>query len=184
MRFSLNKEKYSSVNLYFQDEARFGMMTHLGRYLTASGVKPIVSYQHIFKTTYLYGSYSPINGNSFVWEINGVNTIIFEAYLKEFSQYKPNEYKIVVIDNAGFHSTKNIEVPENIFLLRIPPYAPELNPCEQVWQYIKNRYKNQRFETMENLTDWLHNMVNQMTPKTIKSITGNHHYINAFNAIL
>lgn len=172
------------MNLYFQDEARFGMMTHLGRYLTASGVKPIVSYQHIFKTTYLYGSYSPINGDSFVWEINGVDTTIFEAYLKEFSKYKPNEYKIVVIDNAGFHSTKNIEVPENIFLLRIPPYAPELNPCEQVWQYIKNRYKNQRFETMEKLTDWLHNMVNQMTTETIKSITGNHHYINAFNAAL
>ena len=172
------------MNLYFQDEARFGMMTHLGRYLTASGVKPIVSYQHIFKTTYLYGSYSPINGDSFVWEINGVNTTIFESYLNEFSQYKPDEYKIIVIDNAGFHSTKNIEIPENIFLLRIPPYAPELNPCEQVWQYIKNRYKNQRFETMEKLTEWLHNMVNQMTKDTIKSITGNHHYVNAFNATL
>ena len=172
------------MNLYFQDEARFGMMTHLGRYLTASGIKPIVSYQHVFKTTYLYGSYSPINGDSFVWEINGVNTAVFEAYLKEFSQYKPNEYKIVVIDNAGFHSTKNIEVPENIFLLRIPPYAPELNPCEQVWQYIKNRYKNQRFQTMDKLTDWLHDMVNQMSPEIIKSITGNHHYVNAFNTTL
>ena len=166
---------YSSVNLYFQDEARFGMMTHLGRYLTACGVKPIVSYQHIFKTTYLYGSYSPINGDSFVWEINGVNTAVFEAYLQEFSKYKPNEYKIVVIDNAGFHSTKHIEIPENIYLLRIPPYAPELNPCEQVWQYIKNRYKNQRFKTMEELTDWLHNTVKKMSPKTIKSITGNYH---------
>lgn len=160
------------------------MMTHLGKYLTASGIKPIISYQHVFKTTYLYGSYSPINGDSFVWEINGVDTVIFEAYLNEFSKYKPNEYKIVIIDNAGFHSTKNIEVPENIFLLRIPPYAPELNPCEQVWQYIKNRYKNQRFETMEKLTEWLHNMVNQMNPEIIKSITGNHHYTNAFYATL
>jgi hypothetical protein len=156
-------------------------MTHLGRYLTASGIKPIVSYQHIFKTTYLYGSYSPINGDSFVWEINGVDTTIFESYLKEFSQYKPKEYKIVVIDNAGFHSTKNIQVPENILLLRIPPYSPELNPCEQVWQYIKNRYKNKRFQTMEKLTQWLHNMVNEMSSDTIKSITGNHHYLNAFN---
>ena len=172
------------MNLYFQDEARFGLMTHLGRYLTASGIKPIVSYQHVFKTTYLYGSYSPINGDSFVWEINGVDTTIFESYLNEFSQYKPEEYKIIVIDNAGFHSTKNIKVPENIFLLRIPPYAPELNPCEQVWQYIKNRYKNQRFQTMEKLTDWLHHMVNQMSPEIIKSITGNHHYVNAFNTTL
>lgn len=156
-------------------------MNHIGRYLTASGIKPIVNYQHIFNTTYLYGSYSPINGDSFVWEINGVDTTIFEAYLKEFSQYKPKEYKIVVIDNAGFHSTKNIEVPDNIYLLRIPPYNPELNPCEQIWQYIKNRFKNQRFETMQELRKWLHNRVNTMQEQIIKSITGNHHYLNAFN---
>jgi transposase len=172
------------VNLYFQDESRFGLMTHLGKCLTAKGVKPIVNYQHRFKTTYLYGSYSPINGDSFVWEINGVDTKIFESYLHHFSQYKPKEYKIVIIDNAGFHSTKNIEIPDNIFLLRIPPYAPELNPCEQVWQYIKNRYKNKRFENMENLRSWLHKTVNLMDKNTIKSITSNHHYLNAFNATL
>lgn len=158
------------------------MMNHVGKCLTASGVKPIVDYQYVFKTTYLYGSYSPINGDSFVWEINGVNTEIFEAYLNAFSRYKPKEYKIVVIDNAGFHSTKNIEIPPNIFLLRIPPYNPELNPCEQIWQYIKNRFKNQRFETMEDLKKWLHKSVNQMKAETIKSITSNHHYLNAFIA--
>jgi uncharacterized Fe-S cluster-containing radical SAM superfamily protein len=103
------------------DEARFGMMNHLGKYVTASGVKPIVTYQHIFKTTYLYGSYFPINGDSFVWEVNGVITEIFGAYLKEFSLHNPKEYKIVVIDNAGFHSTNNLAVPDNIYLLRIPP---------------------------------------------------------------
>jgi len=158
-------------------------MTHIGKCLTASGVKPIVKYQHKFKTTYLYGSYSPINGDSFVWEINGVDTKIFESYLQHFSKYKPNEYKIVVIDNAGFHSTKNINVPENIHLLRIPPYSPELNPCEQIWQYIKNRYKNQYFQNMEELKKWLNKTVNSMSKNVIKSITGNHNYINAFYEI-
>ena len=52
-------------------------------------VKPIVSYQYIFKTTYLYGSYSQINEDCFVWEINGVNPKILEVYLKKFSLYKP-----------------------------------------------------------------------------------------------
>ena len=158
-------------------------MTHIGKSLTSKGIKPIVNYQHRFKTTYLYGSYSPINGNNFVWEIEGVDTKIFETYLYHFSKYKPKEYKIVVIDNAGFHSTKNIEVPDNIFLLRIPPYSPELNPCEQVWQYIKNRYKNKKFDTMKNLKDWLHNMVCQMDNSLIMSITSNHHYLNVFNDV-
>lgn len=159
-------------------------MTHVGKYLTACGIKPIVEYQHVFKTTYLYGSYSPINGDSFVWEINGVDSAIFESYLYHFSKYKPKEFKIVIIDNAGFHSTKNITVPENIYLLRIPPYNPELNPCEQVWQYIKNRFKNQRFESMESLKKWLHKTVKKMSKNTIKSITSNHHYLNAFNDII
>lgn len=88
-----------------------------------------------------------------------------------------------MIDNARFHSTKNIQVPDNIYLLNIPAYAPELNPCEQVWQYIKNRYKNHRFETMLNLKSWLHNMVCQMDRELIKSITSNYHYLSIYNEV-
>jgi transposase len=86
-----------------------------------------------------------------------------------------------VIVNAGFHSTKNIKVPANIYLLNIPKSNPELNPCEQVWQYIKNSFKNQRFETMQELRQSLHNMVNSMDRETAKSITGNYHHLNPFN---
>ena len=158
-------------------------MTHMGKCLTASGIKPVISYQHKFQTTYLYGCYSPINGDSFVWEVNGVSSIIFEQYLKALSEYKPTEYKIVIIDNAGFHSTKNIKIPDNIYLLRIPAYSPELNPCEQIWQYIKNRYKNQLFKTMNELKQWLENIVGSMEINTIKNIVSNHHYLNALNKV-
>lgn len=82
-----------------------------------------------------------------------------------------------MIDNAGFYSIKNIEVPQNIILVRIPPYNPELNPCEQVWQY----FKNQRFESMKSLKEWLSETVCEMKPETFKSITGNHHFPKAFN---
>ena len=154
----------------------------VGTSITASGVRPSVQYQHKFANTYLYGSYSPIDGDSFVYEIDGVNTMIFEAYLKELSLHRPHEAKILLIDNAGFHSTQQILVPDNIFLLRIPPYCPELNPCEQVWAWIKNRYKNQLFKTINQLKEWLYAIVNDMSPEVIKSIVGNHHYLHAFNA--
>jgi len=156
-------------------------MTHLGSRITAKGVRPKVKYQHKFATTYLYGSYSPLDGDAFVYEIDGVNTEIFEAYLNEFSKHRPEQAKIVVIDNAGFHSTKNFEIPENIYLLRIPPYSPELNPCEQIWAWIKTRYKNKIFEDITDLKAWLHHTVKHMKTKTIKSIVSNHHYLNAFN---
>ncbi len=179
LRTSLDKNNdYAKVNLYFQDESRFGLMSHMGSCITAKGVRPLINYQHTFSSTYLYGSYSPIDGDSFVWEVEGVSSKIFEAYLKAFSQHRPEEFKIVVIDNAGFHSTKNITVPSNIFLLNIPAYTPELNPCEQVWAYLKTRFKNHVFHSMQELREWLYDQVNDMSEKTIMSITANHHYIN------
>lgn len=166
--------------MYFQDESRFGLMTALGRCITAKGVKPVINYQHKFKSTYLWGSYSPIDGDSFVWEINGTNSLIFEQYLKALSLHRPDEFKILVIDNAGFHSTKNMDIPHNIHLLRIPPYSPELNPCEQIWQYMKNRFQNQVFTSMDKLREWLYNMVNSMSTSVVKSIVSNHNYLDAF----
>lgn len=177
-------DMFESVNLYFQDESRFGLLTKIGKCITARGVQPLVDYQHKFSNTYLWGSYSPIDGDSFVWEINGTSVKIFEAYLKELSKHRPNELKILIIDNAGFHSVKNIEIPPNIRLINIPPYSPELNPCEQVWKYIKSRYKNKVFKNMEDLCDWLHAMVNSMSKKTIKSICSNHLYLTAFYAAI
>lgn len=181
LRISLNKDKYSSVNLYFQDESRFGLMSHMGSCISAKGIRPVINYSHKFSSTYLYGSYSPIDGDSFVWEVNGVSTKIFETYLHALSAHRPKEFKIVVIDNAGFHSTKNIRVPDNIFLLNIPPYTPELNPCEQIWAYIKTRFKNQVFKNMEELKEWLYQKVNSMSENTIMSITSNYHYLDLFN---
>lgn len=156
----------------------------MGKCLSVKGVRPLVDYQHKFENTYLWGSYSPITGDQFVWEVNGVNGNIFKGYLEEFSKFKSEEYKIVIIDNAAFHSTKDWKIPDNIFLLNIPPYSPELNPCEQVWQYIKKRFKNKFFETIQDLKEWLHKTVNEMTPDIIKSITSNHRYLKIFYSIL
>jgi len=156
-------------------------MTHIGKCLTAKGVKPIVKYQHAFQNTYLYGSFSPINGDSFVYEIQGTTSEIFYQYLMAFSKHKPEEHKIIVIDNAGFHSMKKFKLPENITLVRIPPYTPELNPSEKIWQYIKQFYKNKVFESIEMVKLWLENFVNNyLNCDNIMSITHNKFYVKTF----
>ncbi len=185
IRTSLNKDKFTSINLYFQDESRFGLMTHVGRCLTARGIKPIVTYQHAFKNTYLYGAFSPIDGDAFVYEIEGTTSEIFYKYIEQLSLHKPNEFKIVVIDNAGFHSLKDFTIPENISLIRIPPYSPELNPSEKIWAFIKNSYKNKLFENMKSLKIWLANfIVKEMQPEIVKSITHHNCYMKAIKAHL
>lgn len=157
-------------------------MSHMGSCISAKGVRPVISYGHKFSSTYLYGSYSLIDRDSFFWEVEGVSTKIFETCLNGLSQHRPRELKIVVIDNAGFQSTKNITVPLNIFLLNIPAYSPELNPCEQVWAYMKTRFKNKVFNTMKDLKEWLYESAKNLSEATILSIISNHHFLNEFNA--
>jgi transposase len=72
----------------------------------------------------------------FVYEIPGVSSEIFYEYLKAFSMHRPRELKIIIIDNADFHSLKNYSLPSNIKLVNIPPYSPELNPSEKIWAYL------------------------------------------------
>ena len=107
-------------------------MTHIGKCLTAKGIKPILKYQHAFKNIYLYGNFFSIYGVYFIYEIEGTSSEIFYKYLLEFSNYKPKELKIIIIDNAELHSLKNYNIPENTKLIKIPPYTPELNPSEKI----------------------------------------------------
>lgn len=177
-------DKENTINLYFQDESRFGLKTHVGSCLTAVGVKPIVNYKHAFKNTYLYGSFSPINGDSFVYEIEGTTSEIFYKYLEAFSLHKPKEIKVILIDNAAFHSLKNYTLPENIKLIRIPPYTPELNPSEKIWHYIKQHYKNIVFESLDDVKNWLYHFVKHKLDKDIiKSITSHNKLCNPFLAL-
>ena len=176
-----NKGRFNSFNLYFQDESRFGLKTHIGRCLTAKGIKPIVKYQHAFKNTYLYGSFSPVDGDSFVYEIEGTTSEIFHKYIDGFSKYKPDEFKIIIIDNAGFHSLAKYHIPDNIAFIRIPPYSPELNHAEKIWAYIKQFYKNRVFENIENVKKWLDDFVkNKLSPEQILSITHHELFLKSF----
>jgi len=95
--------------------------------------------------------------------------------------HRPTELKIIIIDNAGFHSLAKYQIPDNIKLIRIPPYSPELNPSEKIWAYIKQHYKNRVFENLENVKSWLHNFVKEsITEKIVISITHNHFFLNDF----
>ena len=129
--------------------------------------------------------FSPIDGNYFMYEIEGTTSEIFYQYLQELSKHKPKEFMIVVIDNAGFHSLQkyNDNIPNNIRLIRIPPYSPELNPSEKIWAYIKQHYKNKIFGSLNEVKLWLTEFVEgKINNKVVKSITHNSKYLKIFNA--
>jgi hypothetical protein len=100
------------------------LFTKNGKALTAKGVKPICPFHQVFKSTYLFGAFSPINGDKFLLELPFCNNDTFQQYLNEFSEYNTNEFKIIVLDNGAFHKAKALIIPENIALVFLPPYSP------------------------------------------------------------
>ena len=183
IRFNLNKNKLTSVNLYFQDESRFGLITKQKRVITAKGIKPIGKYKHSYLYKWLWGSFSPITGETFCMTTDGVCKDLFIKYLEDFSKHKPEELKIIVIDNAAFHSTKDIDLPENIVLMPIPPYCPELNPAEKVWQWMKDKIAMKIYDTLDILENKMEDLINDLEGELVKSITGYEFYLNAFYSV-
>ena len=179
-RNSLDKNKYDCINIYFQDESRFGLMTKQKRVLVSKGIKPIGKYQHSYKWLWLWGCFSPVTGDAFYWETSHVGNDIFEGFLNDFSRTNPRELKLLIIDNAGFHACQNITIPENIKLIRIPAYAPELNPAEKVWQWMKGKVAMKFFKSTKMLQNKITEMVAQLTPDLVKSITGYELYTKTF----
>ncbi len=92
-------------------------------------MKPICHFQQVFQSTYLFGVFSAITGHSFLLEFPYCNTETFQYFLNEFSLQNPDEFKIMFLDNGAFHKAKKLKVPENIILIFLPPYSPELNPA-------------------------------------------------------
>ena len=167
-----SKSQCQTINFYAQDESRYGLLSIQRRCLTAKGVKPIVSYQHRFKNFYLFGAYSPIDGDHFTLEFPYCNGDCFEQYLEALSVHRPTEFKILLLDNGAFHKTKDLIIPDNIALLFLPPYSPELNPAEKMWRHLKDKLANMIFDSLEKLSDKICQLVQDLMPETILSITG------------
>ena len=176
-------KSWTSVNIYFEDETRFGLMTRPKRVLTIKGVKPVMPYQHKFKNLWLFGSFSPINGDSFILEMPFCNGNAFQAYMDEFAKQRPEEFKILVLDNGAFHKAKKLTIPPNMALVFLPPFSPELNPAEKVWHFLKNRTAMVIHKDLPALQRHLETLIKkQLLPSRVKSICGNLFYKKTFYA--
>jgi transposase len=160
---------FKSINLYFEDESRFGLHTKYGRGLAAKGVQPVCTFQQVFKSNYLFGAFSPITGEKFLLELPHCSGETFQEFLNSFSQINPTEYKIMVLDNGAFHKAKSLKIPSNIKLLFLPPYSPELNPAEKMWKHIKRKFTNKHFEDLEAISLFFTEAIKTITTDLVKS---------------
>jgi transposase len=144
------------------------MHTRNGKGLTAKGVKPICTFQQVFKTTWLFGAYSPFTGNHFELELPHCNSTNFQVFLNEFSKENLEEFKIIILDNGAFHKAKTLIIPNNIALLFIPPYSPELNPSEKIWWRIKRAFTGKLYKSIDEVSTFIENEVKKLSNEIVK----------------
>ena len=149
----------------------------------SKGVKPIQPVQYSFENYYLYGAVEPTTGASFFLELPALNSECFQLFLDHFAAEYAESVCLLVLDNGAFHKAKHLTIPKNMVFLFLPPYAPELNPIERVWQDIKERLTLPLFETLDDLKQAVAKILQRYSVQAIASLTGYHYLVHAIYAL-
>jgi hypothetical protein len=89
--------------------------------------------------TYVYGAVSPMEGEM-EWRLAPkMNTEEIAIFLRQVSNRWPEDFILMVVDGASSHKAKALEVPENIALILLPAYSPQLNPQENLWDEVREK---------------------------------------------
>lgn len=144
----------ASVELWATDQHRVGLKPILRRVWVRKGSRPTVSVQHRFQWLYIYSFVHPASGNTEWFLLPTVNAQVFTVALAHFAQAVgagPKKRVLLVLDRAGWHTSQELQVPEGIHLLFLPPYSPELQPCEHLWPLTNEGVANRSFRTLDEL---------------------------------
>lgn len=144
------------LRLMFQDEARFGRITIPRRCWAPQGCRPVVPCQLVREYTFVYAAVSPHDGAMVSLILPEVGTSFMSYFLSEISSRYADENIILVMDRAGWHIAKALTVPPNIRLIWLPPYSPECNPVEHLWDEIREKwFANRLFHSLDTVEDTL-----------------------------
>jgi len=122
---------------------------------------------------YVFGAVNPLTGQSSALISPTVNTHLMSEHLRMICEEAGDDTHVVlVLDGAGWHKAKHLVVPENITLLRLPPYSPELMPMERVWQWMRDHDPSNRVFADEAAIDQAcQKSWNKRTAARLRSIT-------------
>ena len=139
--------------VFFQDESRFGQQGTTTNVWATKGSRPGAVRQTEYEYLWVLGIVSPQTGRAEGLISPRLNTDVVNVFLREFSQTLASDEQAVIIwDGAGFHTSKKLLVPENITLVQLPPDSPELNPMENLWNYLKSHFwSNRAYDSYEAL---------------------------------
>jgi hypothetical protein len=133
------------LRLMFQDEARLGWISDARHCWCQSPERPICRVTISRQALYAYAAVRIGSGQVDSLILPQVDTVCMQLFVDEVARRHPNEKLLMVLDNAGWHVSKGLEVPKNMRLLPLPPYSPELNPMENIWEDLREKsFHNKR----------------------------------------
>jgi hypothetical protein len=164
------------VEVWAFDEHRVGLKPITRRQWAPKGQRPTALGQHRFEWLYVYGFVHPSTGEVVWFLCNGVSTLLLGAVLAAFAAAVGagrEKLVVLVLDNAGWHSSDKLVVPEGLMLAFLPPYSPELQPAERLWPLTNEAVANQSFASLKELDEALGARCCALTgmPEVIKSYT-------------
>ena len=136
---------------------------------------------HIREYRYVYGAVEPNTGDGHFLVLPYSNTACMQFFLNYVSEQYKDDIVIMVCDGAAWHKSAELQLPENLKIIHIPPATPEMNPIEQIWKEIRKRgFRNECFPSLEKVIDRLCDTIQSLSKETIKSITGRDWILSAF----
>ena len=167
----------------FQDEARFGRINDVRRCWAPKPLRPVCQAMLTHEYTYAYAAVDVASGELDALILPHVNTACMQVFLDEVAARHADQHIVMVLDGAGWHTGHALQRPANMRLLPLPPYAPELNPVEHVWDELREKhFHNRVFDSLDALEDHLEAslLALEHDPDRIKSIIAWPWIMNAF----
>jgi hypothetical protein len=166
--------KNKPMELWFQDEARIGQKNGRTRIWARKGTRPRLPADQRYASAYLFGAICPARGTGAGLALPFADTEAMQLHLDEIGRHVARgAHAVLLLDRAGWHTTDKLLVPDNLTLIFLPSRSPELNPVENIWQYMRaNWLSNTVFESYDAVVDAACQAWNRMIaePDTITSI--------------
>lgn len=169
----------ADVEAWAMDEHRVGLKPVLRKMWVPEGEQPIASVNWRFEWVWLYGFVHPNSGQTYWWILPYVRIDLFNRVLADFAEHfgvGKNKRIVLAIDQAGWHTSEQVEVPEGIHLVFMPPHSPELQPAERLWPLTNEPIANHSFETLDELIHILFERCRALLklPELIRGLTNFH----------
>ena len=145
----------TEIELWWQDEARVGQKNKITRRWAKRGTRPVAPHDQRTKSAYIFGAICPAQGKGSGLVLPFCNTRAMALHLEEISAtVAPGAHAVLLVDQAGWHLSNDLAIPSNITILPLPPKCPELNPVENIWQFMRDNWLSNRiFKSYDDILD-------------------------------